>query len=106
MLAISARQKETNSKTVLIDPECVDVVRLLKRLKRAYRDFQGIGEYLHINGMKLLDVEIDTEIGKPIFVCRNLNNKQLYFYFDKQIKSIKKQHGKIEAETKIIWDWK
>lgn len=106
MTYIGAKQPGGNAQPIPISARAIDMVGLLKRLKRAYAQFQQISEYIYVNGLTLIDVELETEIDRPIFICRNLNGKLLYLFHDGCIKSVRKKNGHMEIEENHLWDWR
>lgn len=106
MIYIGAKQPGGNAQPIPISTRAIDMVGLLKRLKRVYTQFQQISEYIYVNGLTLIDVELETELDRPIFICRNLNGKLLYLFHDGCIKSVRKKNGHMEIEENHLWDWR
>lgn len=106
MIYIGAKQTGENAQPIPISARPIDMIGLLKRLKQAYNQFQQISEYIYVNGLTLIDVELETELDRPIFICRNLNGKLLYLFHDGCIKSVRKKNGHMEIEENRLWDWR
>ena len=104
MICIGAKQPGGNAQPIPISARPIDMIGLLKRLKRAYTQFQQVSEYIYVNGLTLIDVELETGLDRPIFICRNLNGKLLYLFHDGCVKSVRKKNGHMEIEENHLWD--
>lgn len=106
MIFVNGNQQGAEALAIQIETTNADIVGVLRRLKTAYIDFQKVAEVMHINALSLIDIEQETSSSKPVFICKNINGKQMYLYFDQEVKRIRKVNGLIETEKMSVSDWR